>query len=437
MKLISFLGTGNPNLNYRYQPTTYQWQDKTVETEFFPEAILKWLPEISKVYILLTEEAGKISPQNNNWVEFSQRMSERNLYIPNSTDSRIQPVDIKTGRTESEIWEIFDTFLTQFADGEEVVLDITHAFRSLPVFGLLASIFMQSVGKIKIRHILYGAFEGKAQDTNITPVFDLSPFVSLIDWSQAASQFIETGISKNIGLSLEKIERDLKKQYFTKNSQKLEASGFPSQFSQLGKNLSQISDTLLLTQPRAFIQSVSNLENNINSVNSEAEIYAKPFSRIQEYILEAYRHYQEFNLNNLLDLLNWYIEHKHYVQAITLAREWLVCLICQYLTGEIDPNKLTRNEIELICAGWSKEAEGGDFSWAQAAIQRYQADAKIFFKSEFISAWSQISSLRNDVAHCYMARHDSQGNPDIPNSSKMIKKITDVVILIKKLPIPI
>ena len=49
----------------------------------------------------------------------------------------LAPIDIKDGKNEDEIWEIFNTIFRQRKEGDEVYFDITHAFRYLRMLQLL------------------------------------------------------------------------------------------------------------------------------------------------------------------------------------------------------------------------------------------------------------------------------------------------------------
>jgi CRISPR-associated DxTHG motif protein len=46
---------------------------------------------------------------------------------------RVEWVDIPEGRSEQELWEIFDRVASAVDEGDTILLDITHAFRSIPM----------------------------------------------------------------------------------------------------------------------------------------------------------------------------------------------------------------------------------------------------------------------------------------------------------------
>lgn len=418
LKLITFMGTGP------YQQSTYAWNDKTATTGFFSEALLQWSMGIDKTLVLLTQDAR----QNNNWQVFSQRMQEQGLYLPDNMQSAIVPIDIPSGKNERELWQIFDILVQHLEEGDEIIFDITHAFRSLPVLSLLAFIFIRTIRNVTIKHIVYGAFEGKDPETNITPVFDLSPFIGLLDWSQAAQQFMETGISRQIGDMLNLFQRSI----HTNPLLKATLEVIPKQLQSTGSSLVAMSNALTLTQPRALSDAVKQFNTKTESASEEAKVLLKPYALIQEKIAESYQSYQQLDLTSLKQLIQDYLTHQQYVQAITLAREWLVCLVCDWLTGKMDPERPVRDEMETIINGWAAESAKKDLSLvAQESIEKYKPEQVIVFKADLVTTWNKVSQIRNDIAHCSMGRHKEIGTPN-----GMVKSIKEACALLEQLPLP-
>ena len=48
-------------------------------------------------------------------------------------DDLFQEIDIKDGNNPTEIWENFNTFYNAIEENDEIYVDITHSFRSIPV----------------------------------------------------------------------------------------------------------------------------------------------------------------------------------------------------------------------------------------------------------------------------------------------------------------
>lgn len=54
---------------------------------------------------------------------------------------------IPEGRNEQEMWEIFQKVYGQMHEGDELYIDLTHAFRYLPMLVLVLSNYAKLIGK--------------------------------------------------------------------------------------------------------------------------------------------------------------------------------------------------------------------------------------------------------------------------------------------------
>ena len=172
MILFSLLGIGS------YQSVRYHWNERECETHIFGEALLQWFPD-APLYVALTPTA---KVKGCEYIEHLQNVAGDRLYT----------IDIPDGGNEDEMWQIFDA-VTQLPQGENIVFDFTHGFRSLPITALLAVAYLRALKRIEVEHLLYGAFEARNKETNIVPVFDLTPMLTLLDWANAANFFAQSG----------------------------------------------------------------------------------------------------------------------------------------------------------------------------------------------------------------------------------------------------
>jgi len=67
----------------------------------------------------------------------------------------IKTVQIETITDETSIWKLFDTVIDSIPDNSEIILDITHAYRSLPMLGIVIVNFARIVKHISLRGILW------------------------------------------------------------------------------------------------------------------------------------------------------------------------------------------------------------------------------------------------------------------------------------------
>jgi CRISPR-associated Csx2 family protein len=94
----------------------------------------------------------------------------------------------------------------------EVAFDITHSFRSLPVYNLVILNYLQQVSQydIKISHIFYGNFDVKRENGNKAPLVDLADIGEVLNLTNAVSEFKNTGNAKSLINILPDSEKELR-----------------------------------------------------------------------------------------------------------------------------------------------------------------------------------------------------------------------------------
>ncbi|MFQ3611587.1 MAG: TIGR02221 family CRISPR-associated protein [Fimbriimonadales bacterium] len=356
-KLITFIGTGN------YQPTRYTWRNQLSEpTKFFPVALVEWLNP-DQIIVMLTE----VAEQGPNWSECRSNLDP----------SKTRPVRIPDGKDENQLWEIFRIITEQVEPGDEIILDITHGFRSLPVLGLLALAYLRQVKGAHILHLLYGAHE--ARDGEHTPVFDLTPFLSLLDWLGAVKMFMETGNGHPLA---ELLKRTQNQAWI---SQKADA---PRELKSMGSALEEVSDALLLSRVPLIDDAVERFATELSRAKPEIEQWAPPLVPMLEQIATAHSAYREGDHLAQVRLAEWYLEHGHLLQAVTLMREWIVSQQV-LLMGDDISNKDARDNAE---------------AWLNKALHKEIPHSE----TPLIPLWSKAVNLRNDLAHCGFGREQEQ-----------------------------
>ncbi|MDR1532358.1 MAG: TIGR02221 family CRISPR-associated protein [Clostridiales bacterium] len=89
--------------------------------------------------------------------------------------------------------------LTKIAEyvrnGDEVYFDITHSFRSLAVYELLAVNYIKDAAgkKIELKYVSYGMLEASKENGGKTPIVDLLPLVDIFDFIKVAEEYERYG----------------------------------------------------------------------------------------------------------------------------------------------------------------------------------------------------------------------------------------------------
>jgi len=349
MKLITFLGITD------YEEVEYRWHDLSKPTKFVQEALVHWLkPEATCV--LLTEKA-----RARHWNDLSQRLQGH---------TQIVEVDIPDGKSEEELWEIFEAISKAVQEGDEIVFDITHGFRSLPMIAMLTIAYLKQVKGVKVQHVVYGVYE---RDNPMAPILDLTPFADLLDWLAAAKMFITTGDSSELGQLIQDV------QDAAHRNKRAHAENPPLALKNYGAALEEVSDDLLLARVPNLPDSIRRLAQRQSKANTEVGQWTQPLTLLLDKIATAYAPFQDDSLPTQAKLIRWYLNHNHIMQAMTLAREWVV--------------------------SYHLHKEGRDW---RSRKEREQMEKRLGESLQQDSLWSKIAEIRNDLAHCGFGREEGQ-----------------------------
>lgn len=194
-RLFTFLGTG------RYERVRYVFNGRSFTSDAVVEALAHIADGAGERYAEIVVFA-TLEAQSTNWT------AELEARLRAVADS-VELVTIPQGRSESELWQIFDVMTGKLAGADSTDCDITHGFRSLPLLALIVAQYGAALYGCCMRRILYGAYEAgppaagtadapgpqaregePAGASRTVPVFDLSPFANLIDWTLAVDRFL-------------------------------------------------------------------------------------------------------------------------------------------------------------------------------------------------------------------------------------------------------
>ena len=113
-----------------------------------------------------------------------QRLSEK-FGIP------VQCILISYARDASEQAAVLTRLAEAVQPGENIVLDITHGFRHLPMLALVAARYLTHVRQVSVKDVYYGALE-MTQDGQ-TSVLNLGGMLQMLDWVEALAVYDKSG----------------------------------------------------------------------------------------------------------------------------------------------------------------------------------------------------------------------------------------------------
>lgn len=361
MILISFLGTGN------YQRINYKYKEKEYNSEYFTEAIAN-ITKPKAIYLLQTKEA-----KNKHGSILSQRISYEEIIIP-------------PGTTQNEMWNIFDKIVNNIPDNSEVVFDITHGFRSQPILALAAMVYLKALKNVTVKQILYGAYEAK-DEQNTAPVFDLKPFLDLMDWSYGVYEFTRNGNTKEFRNLLSDAHRNT---YIVKDEVKAK------KLKVAGNILEEFSNAMSVVNINDMLTNANNFKMVLPKIIYDTKniLEAKPFGLLIDKVSERmnkmgtpYKKEEgtEFIRTNV-EIIKWYIETEQFQQAITLMTELIITVKC-----------VKNNENPYLYESRKKAA--GIFG---KEIETVKGGEKYGLEAKETKLFNKLGEVRNEINHAGM-----------------------------------
>ena len=198
--LISSLGTGSKR-DGSYMRANYEINKKEYETSFIADALNKNF-DFDKIYLIGTKKSIwdeaylAFGGEDEEYLEELYNKKELGEIDDNilnqfkTTLSKLEPMIVKYGINDDELWDNFSEFLNiakDIKDEDELYLDITHSFRSLALMSFVMAQFAHTISdkKFKIKGVFYGMFEYQGENNGITPIVDIKILLEIQEWIKA------------------------------------------------------------------------------------------------------------------------------------------------------------------------------------------------------------------------------------------------------------
>jgi CRISPR-associated DxTHG motif protein len=377
--LYSFLGTGNydegeylcPDGNIVFTKYAQEALLKTIVNEYGRKVEVKiFLTEESRVkHFLENDKTSLCSSLKMHDIEFQYELLE----IPNTKDA---------------ISEVFSKLLSSLPDEGDVIIDITHSFRSMPILALAALSIKRVCSENLRSRIFYGEF---SREKKVGSLVELTKFVDLLDWTRALQLFVKANQGNEL-LSL--VKKDLKAGLSVGDTSSRELRDI----AECIKNLSIDISTSRLMQ---ISDSVMKLSDKLKS-SIESDILPE-FSQLFSYVQNKL---EKFSGNFMYDAImsaDWCYQAGLYPQVVTILQEATICSICNELEFESSSreHRILIGQAIKIFSQKPPESE-----WNNEALENKDMILKItdFFSmnprySELIKKYEGLTNCRNDINH--------------------------------------
>lgn len=401
---LSFLGTSN------YVPCHYVF-DKDTEKEYCTglvkytqEAVLEAKArDAGKIVVFLTEDA-----RSRNW-EGEGKLKEqldKMGYL-----ERVEEVDVPNGFGRSQLLDIFEAFIRAVEPGARIIMDVTHAFRSLPLLSVTSLNYLKSLRNIAIEGIYYGAFEalGPAREVeNIPPekrkaeMIDLLVLNALQEWAAAVRVLMQYGNPDYlVALTKSNINPILAQ---TKGKDPIAVD--------LRKVVGFIEDAFAAVR---FVRlkdiygmsKADEAQKALESVLDNPKVLS-PLRPVLKELKSLIGNLKENSLDNAWVVLDWCLKYEWYAIGVNLLCEHVLTAI---LAAHEKPHEDRAHRTTLSSAFNIRLNEISEEKWRveDRDLAREMLDWEEVENEELVKFFAEkLANLRNDVQHAGMRENPAK-----------------------------
>lgn len=296
--------------------------------------------------LLAIHEAAKNNAVTNEMLQnHARRLSDR-MGFP------VECLLISFARDVAEQTAILESLAAVVADHKRIVLDVTHAFRHLPMLALVAARYLRRVGEVEVEDIYYGALEMTPAGGE-TPVLRLGGMLDMLDWVDALAAYDKDGDPSSFA--------QLIRSGAPRSAEALAKAAFHERINDVGQ-----ARGALRTFRRTIEEELSDdplLKLFLPTLLARTEWVENPQF--------AHRQHQ---------LATHFLNHGDHLRASILGLESLITRLVQSAPGGLDP--LNYENRERIKKGWEGQIRG-------PANQR----------TRMHQAYLDLREIRNCLAH--------------------------------------
>jgi CRISPR-associated DxTHG motif protein len=378
--LISILGKGQSNKELKksdYQLTKYQIENsEPIESKLVSDILIKEIG-FDKVYVVGTDESL--------WNVANDFIGEENY----------QKVTIPYGKNDSEFWKIFEVLTQLDVDNKDIYFDITHGFRSIPIFVSTLLNFFSKVKNAKVKGVYYGIFE--ARNNDITPVVNMLPFLEMNQFIDAFSIFKKYSDGRDIASIINEKFKEIpsheKRKY--------------GKIRELSKELEFYSKAIGFSAVELYHNSLSKIERKIEDID-EIPNNLKAIEFLISDMKNELNIYRELDKEWDRDLKTAELlyDKNRYAQSLTILRETVLTYILEELVLDSRDKDLREQKLGKL--------------FKEDSNRLQKEEETIYFTKELIPLLESIRELRNKSNHAFLSKN--VGTKDINNSVENLEK---------------
>jgi CRISPR-associated Csx2 family protein len=400
--LLSFIGTN------KYRECVYEFDGKKASASRF---ILHALTELfctnwtndDRIIVFLTQKAREMYWESNE--NEPKDLQIELCHILDRTGPIVIPVDIPTGKSIGEIWEIMKIIAKTISEDDHIIFDITHALRSIPLIGLVAIDYSRILKKARVFRILYGAFEILGPvfkidkipiQERIAPIFDLSPIVFLSNFTNAISSFIFTGNAMMMQKTVTELEGAYAQSIYSDKSSSTEEIKLRNELKDLKwflKELNRFSEDIATCRSKKLNTFSYRLQEGAEKIHGSGPIREMVIPLIDS-VIEQTSIFVTGSDFNTIQAAQWCIDHGLTQQAYTLLQEGIITGLLPLIQGSaLSEAENTREPLSAaLGSSWKSNFDSMDID---DSLKKFV----LTLDQSFLDSFVKLQKYRNDINH--------------------------------------
>jgi CRISPR-associated DxTHG motif protein len=230
--------------------------------------------------------------------------------------------------SEEDIWEVFNRLSDTFNEDDEVIFDITHSFRSLPMIFTILLQYLKVTKRVRVRGVYYGAIEklgpvykvkAMPMEERNVPIVDLTSFFNLYDWTAAIQNFLRFGSATELKTLAEQVYKPILRDTRGQDETARLIRGTVNELDRFAT-----ATHFARGQELAELRIASNIVQPLRQITEEKNDLLPPLKPVFKRLEAHFSAYPDADLLNGLRAVSWCIEHEQWQQGITLLQEAII-----------------------------------------------------------------------------------------------------------------
>lgn len=217
-------------------------------------------------------------------------------------------------RDENDLWKVFDDIYKLINKKDELYIDLTHAFRYLPMLMLVLSNYSRFLKESEVKYLSYGNFQSREPEK---PMVDLLSLSELQQWTSAASEYLHDGyVEELVNLFSKSKKNSIDDEGYSRKS--------ANEFINL---LPTFINDRLTCRGNSIINENTNLALKVKG-ESITSLGVKAINPLFNEIKESIHAFDNI-MDRVVDAASWCFEHHMWQQSLTILQEGIVTFFCK------------------------------------------------------------------------------------------------------------